>query len=488
MKAEPPKPAAPKPRRFFAFGKLAGSGLGRKLGAKLLIQVPGGSAIYRPVYWLYRAVGTTWYWARQRLTRPGFCMVGGIFVAAGISTDIENTVTYQCFASLVGFLIPAFVWSFFFRAKFSVTRQLPRFGTAGQPLYYTVQVQNLSRQNQNGLSLFEVLADPRPSFPEWLAFQIAESKRVRPFEVSNRRRTNPFRRGRVKEAQMPSLPAGGEGFANVEILPLRRGILHFTGVKLGRPDPLGLFRSFVKVPAPQSVLILPKRYPLQAIALPGAFRYQEGGVALASNVGRSDEFVSLRDYRHGDPLRHIHWRSWAKVGKPIVKEFEDEFFVRHALVLDTFDPEPNSEILEEAVSVAASFACTVLTQESLLDLLFVGNESYCFTTGRGLAHVDQMLEILASVKNCADKGFDVLEQLVLNHIAAVSGCICVLQRWDEPRQHLIKLLRSLGVPLLVLVLARPGEPKPEPGPMSDDPASFHVLQTGQIEQQLAALK
>jgi uncharacterized protein (DUF58 family) len=55
-------------------------------------------------------------------------------------------------------------------------------------------------------------------------------------------------------------------------------------------------------------------------------KYQQGGVALASNVGQSDEFVALRDYRQGDPLRHIHWRSWARAGKPVVKEFEDEFF------------------------------------------------------------------------------------------------------------------------------------------------------------------
>jgi uncharacterized protein (DUF58 family) len=59
---------------------------------------------------------------------------------------------------------------------------------------------------------------------------------------------------------------------------------------------------------------------------------------MASNIGQSEEFVSLREYRRGDPPRHIHWRSWAKAGKPIVKEFEDEFFVRHALVLDTFTP------------------------------------------------------------------------------------------------------------------------------------------------------
>ena len=222
---------------------------------------------------------------------------------------------------------------------------------------------------------------------------------------------------------------------------LRRGILRFTGVTLARPDPLGLFRAFCrKIAAPQTVLILPKRYPLPPIALPGAMKYQEGGVALAANVGRSEEFVALREYRHGDPLRHIHWRSWAKTGKPIVKEFEDEFFVRHALVLDTFDDEPNSEVLEEAVSVAASFACTVLTQESLLDLLFVGNQSYCFTAGRGLAHADQMLEILASVKNCADKNFATLERLVLNHVAVVSGCICVLQRWDGARTHFVENL------------------------------------------------
>jgi uncharacterized protein (DUF58 family) len=235
-------------------------------------------------------------------------------------------------------------------------------------------------------------------------------------------------------------------------------------------------------------LILPKRYPLPPIALPGAMRYQEGGVALAANVGRSEEFVALRDYRHGDPLRHIHWRSWAKTGKPIVKEFEDEFFVRHALVLDTFDDEPNSEVLEEAVSVAASFACTVLTQESLLDLLFVGNQSYCFTAGRGLAQADQMLEILASVRNCADKKFETLEHLVLNHISVVSGCICVLQRWDEARRNFVKKLRTLDIPLLVLVVVRPGEKKPDAGPLRDEPGTFHVLEIGHIEEKLGKLK
>jgi uncharacterized protein (DUF58 family) len=444
--------------------------------------------IYKLFYRAYRVTGGLWYWSRRRFTPPGLCVAAGFIVAGALGVDIENTVTYQVFALLLGFLSLAFACSFFFRAKFSVARSLPRAGTAGQPLHYRVAVKNLTAKNQTGLTLLEDLADPRPTFEDWLAFQLAEGKRVRPFRVAQRRRKNPFQLAASKAAEVPPMPANGGAEARVEIFPLRRGILRFTGVTIARPDPLGIFRSFIKISAPQTVLILPKRYALPSIALPGALRYQEGGVALAANVGRSEEFVALREYRHGDPLRHIHWRSWAKAGKPIVKEFEDEFFVRHALVLDTFDEEPNSEVLEEAVSVAASFACTILTQESLLDLLFVGNQSYCFTSGRGLAHADQMLEILASVKNCAGKKFEALEHLVLNHVSAVSGCICVLQRWDEARQNFVKKMRTLGLPLLVLVVIPPGEKRPDAGTMRDDPENFHVLETGRIGEELAKLK
>jgi len=444
--------------------------------------------LYKPIYWSYRATGGLWYWVQRRFTLAGISVAVGLCVAGAFGVDIENTVSYQSFALLLALLLFAGGFSFFFRAKFSVTRRLPRAGTAGQPLPYRVLVKNLTTKTQAGLTLLENLADPRPTFDNWLAFQLAEGRRVRPFRVAQRRRKNPFRMATIRAADIPPATANGEVEVRVEILPLRRGVLHFSGVTIARPDPFGLFRSFITLAAPQSVLILPKRYPLPPIALPGALRYQEGGVALAANIGRSEEFVALREYRRGDPLRHIHWRSWAKAGKPIVKEFEDEFFVRHALVLDTFDEEPNSEVLEEAVSVAASFACTILTQESLLDLLFVGHQSYCFTAGRGLAHADQMLEILASVKNCADKNFDVLESLVLNHISAVSGCICVLQRWDDTRQKLVKKLQTLGVPLLVLVVIPPGANKPEAGPMRETPENFHILEIGHIEEELAKLK
>jgi uncharacterized protein (DUF58 family) len=444
--------------------------------------------IYKPIYWSYRYSSGLWHWAGRRFTPAGLCVATGWVAAGVVGVDITNTVTYQSFALLFAFLIFSLACSLFFRARFSATRFLPRIGTAGQPLYYQVRLTNLTAKQQAGLTLLEDLTDPRPPYDEWLAHELAKNRRIRPFRVSNRREQSPFRAAKVKAAAVPPLAVGGEGSVPVELVPLRRGLLRFTGVTVACADPLGLFRSFNRVTAPQSILILPKRYPLPPIALPGQFRYQQGGVALAANVGCSEEFVSLRDYRHGDPLRHIHWRSWAKTGKPIVKEFEDEFFVRHALVLDTFTSEPHSEVLEEAVSVAASFACTVLTQESLLDLLFVGNESYCFTAGRGLGTADQMLEILASARNCADKPFAALEHLVFGHISLVSGCICIFQKWDETRRKFIEKLKALNVPVMVLMVVPPGGGiSGAGGTLRDAEGTLHVLEVGKIGEGLLKL-
>jgi len=443
---------------------------------------------FRILYWGYRFFSWSTYWTKRRYTPAGQGVLGGMMVAMLSGLDVENAVGYQAFTLLLALLVIAVVFSLRFRIAFTVERLLPRVATAGQPFTYRVAVRNLTGKSQSGLTLIEDLADPRPAFKEWREYKLDENRYSRHFRFNRGQLRNPFKVATVKEANLPVLPPNQQGETTVEMTAHRRGVVRFEGVTFARPDPFGLYRALRKSSLPQSVLVLPKRYPLPPIALPGSLKYQQGGVAMASNIGQSDEFVSLRDYRRGDPPRHIHWRSWAKVGKPIVKEFEDEFFVRHALVLDTFTKRPQSELFEEAVSVAASFACTVLTQESLLDLLFVGAEAYCFTAGRGLAHADQMLEILASVQPSYQQPFATLERAVLEHANVVSGVILVLLEWDELRQRFVEKLMMLGLPVLVMVVRPAGETTPlDLGPLADSPQSLHSLEIGRIEERLARL-
>lgn len=444
--------------------------------------------IFRLLYRFYRIISWMRYREARRFTRAGQMLLVGATVAAMLGFDPENSVGYQGFTLLLGMLLVSALFCVGFKVPFAAERLLPRFGTVGQPFTYHVRVRNLTRKPQTGLTLLEDLADVRPDFAQWKELQLDDQKHIRPFHLNQRRRGNPFLLAKLNEAVVPSLSPRQSGEAQVELTPLRRGIVRFESLTLARRDPMGLVRALHKVVLPSSVLILPKRYPLPPVALPGGLKYQRGGVAMASNVGQSDEFVALREYRRGDPMRHIHWRSWAKAGKPIVKEFEDEFFVRHALILDTFTERPHSDEFEEAVSVAASFACTVLTQESLLDLLFVERQAYCFTAGRGLAHADQMLEILASVQPCK-ASFATLDNLVVRHAAMVSGCIVVLLAWDEARRRLVEKLKVLGLPVLVLVIRPPGKSEPlDPGPMHDEPERLVSLEVGKIEEQLAGFK
>jgi len=436
----------------------------------------------RLAYRVYRVVSSLNYWATRRFTPAGWIVFVGLVLTGGMATDTEQSLGYQTFALLLCLSLAAVAVAPFFRARFSAERLLPRFGSAGQSLRYTVSVRNLTKRPQFGLQILDGLADPRPTLGEFIAMT-KPTKRRKSLRLAA---AQDIRRVRaIKPRPLPPLPPNREVGVEIELVPLKRGVLHFDSVTLARPDLFMLFRAFSTVKLAGSITILPKRYALPQIALPGSHRYQHGGVALAASIGESEEFVSLRDYRAGDPMRRIHWRSWAKVGRPVVKEFQDEFFVRHALILDTFTEPDGVAVFEEAVSVAASFACTIDTQESLLDLLFVGPQAFCFTIGRGVAHADQILELLASVRTCSDKPFTSLEQLVVEHSSAVSGCICIFLTWDEPRRQLVRKLNALGVPLLVLVIREKTSPPIER--RADDPESLHELEVGNIQADLAKL-
>jgi uncharacterized protein (DUF58 family) len=445
--------------------------------------------IFRSLYPIYRLFSAVRFWASRRFTPTGTALLVALLIVLPLAVDTENNVAYQAACLLCALLLVSTFFGWFVRTRLLVERRLPRYASAGEPLHYPVQIRNTSSRPQAGLIYLETFADARPPASEWVAFQRAEERRLRKIPVWRRQMRHPFRVARHQPVAIPILPSNQSAEVQVTLIPLRRGVLRFSGITIARPDPLGLFNALWKSSLPQSLLVLPRRYFVPAVALPGSLKYQQGGVAMASSVGQSDEFVSLREYRRGDPYRHIHWRSWAKTGLPIVKEHEDEFFVRHALVLDTFSSDPHSEAFEEVVSVAASFACTIQTQESLLDLLFAGTEAYCFTAGRGLGHADQLLEVLASVRaHDDDSRFALLEELVLNHGAQVSGCICVFLAWDEPRRELVRKLKMLGTPLLVLLVVEPGRGHDvDPGPLRDQPQNFRLLEVGSVNEGLATL-
>ena len=444
----------------------------------------------RIMYLLFHILSTIRHWLKRRFTAAGRFALACLVASAVIGLDTNLTMAYQVFTLLLSLIVLSFIARFFLRTRFAARRILPQFGTAGQPLAYRIVVSSKERGTLRDLVLEEDLVDPRPSYKEFSS--TADPGGIRQkgaFEFFGYSRWLDLvaakRCAEIKEQTVGALSRNSDCEVRVEFTPTQRGSVRFEGMTISKRDPLRLVKAGRTAPLRQSVLILPRRYPLPLVSLPGTRVYQQGGVSLAGSIGDSEEFVSLRDYRPGDPLRRIHWKSWARSGKPVVKEYQEEYFVRHALILDTFKAGVSPAVFEEAVSVAASFACTIETQESLLDLLFVGAEVYCVTVGRGVGRMEQALETLASVLPCETRPFEDLRVAVMERVAALSGCICILLSWDDERKRLVNGLREVGLPVLAIVIADPARP----GALRPDPArdQVHLIEVGRVGEGLALL-
>jgi uncharacterized protein (DUF58 family) len=254
-------------------------------------------------------------------------------------------------------------------------------------------------------------------------------------------------------------------------------------------DALGLSWRRITIAPPERLLVLPRRYPIPPQRPHGRRRLQPGGMGLAANIGDSQEFIGLREYRPGDSPRHIDWAAWARSGEPVVKEYQDEYFSRQALILDSFVPLVRREDFEAAVSVAASFVEPLQGNDSLLDLMFVADRAYTMTSGRGLLTSTALLEVLACVEPQPAGDFATLSQAAINHVPVLSAVLCVLLSWDRQRQNFVQQLRTFGLPVRVLIVSSLERPeKLALGPMVDRPQCLHHLDPQQIEAGLAHLQ
>ncbi len=393
-------------------------------------------------------------WLERRVTPAGAVVAATALAAAMLGVDTRASLAHFVFGAAVGLALVGFVARGRFRPALEIARRLPPFVTVGTPVRYAVSVRNRSRFALAGLSLEECLRQRYPTaaefarrrthasnwfdravgYPDWIDWL----RRLRGVETAS--------------APIPRLEPGQSAELALELRPVHRGTAVFESFGISRGEPLGLWRALRDVPAEEALVVLPRIFPVGWPAFAGSRHHQPGGISLASRVGDSEEFRSLREYRPGDPLRAIHWRSWARTGHPVVKEHQEEYFARHALVLDTAAIAADDEIFEGAVSVAASFAVAQRGTDSLLDLLLVGTETHCVTAGRGLGSTDSLLRVLAGVRPSPAESFGRLAQTVTAHAGAISSAILVLQRWDDDRARLVSLLAGIGIGVRIYVL------------------------------------
>ncbi len=195
----------------------------------------------------------------------------------------------------------------------------------------------------------------------------------------------------------------GAGEASYRVRLGRRGPIHVRGMRLRNSDPLGLFHWDAEHATEAEILVYPRVVPLPAGLVP---REQGGGQSPqreGSRRGESASFHGIREYRPGDPLRHVHWRSAARHGRLAVIEWEAEESVDAVLALDTGTdanvPIGAATALDVAAGLAASIAAEVLAAGDSVRLFQPGDRVEMLPILRGGAALPSVQERLARMES-----------------------------------------------------------------------------------------
>ncbi|MGY3127907.1 uncharacterized protein (DUF58 family) [Agrococcus sp. UYP33] len=143
----------------------------------------------------------------------------------------------------------------------------------------------------------------------------------------------------------------------------RRTILQVGPVRSVRGDPVGLLRRQVKWTDPVELYVHPKTVQLDETA-PGLIRDLEG--ITTRDLTNSDiAFHALRDYVAGDDRRYIHWKSSARTGQLMVRQFEQTRRSVLALGLSTaVDDYADPLEFETAISILGSVGLQAVRDET----------------------------------------------------------------------------------------------------------------------------
>ncbi len=175
---------------------------------------------------------------------------------------------------------------------------------------------------------------------------------------------------------------------------LRRGRYTVGPTTVMASDPFGLVTADTRSTDTAVLVVQPATTPLAPLALPIAWRDGSANFSHSVGVGGSDD-ASVREFRHGDDLRKIHWRSTAKSGALMVRQEERPWHGESLVLLDTRSTAyPGTAAGEES----AAFEWAISTAASISSHLAARGRRVAVVTGSGqVAHDDTtaILDLLA---------------------------------------------------------------------------------------------
>lgn len=274
---------------------------------------------------------------------------------------------------------------------------------------------------------------------------------------------------------VPSLQPGARQRVFARARFSARGAHHLDPFRVAPLVPLGLAQGSAVTTQGASFLVVPRIARVTQVTTPRNRRHQPGGIAGASRTGDASDLAGVRPYRAGDPLRDLHARSWARLGAPMVRQYQEEYFTRIGVVVDTDAHANSAPHLEAALSLSAGIIARLCSGEALVDVLITGEHTERLALGRHLASLERALDVLAAVQPTPCFATDRLLGQLGPHLARLSSVVLVALGWDDSRAAFVAAIEARGVGVLTVVVGELDEPTPHAHAVPLD-----VIRSGEI--------
>ena len=233
-----------------------------------------------------------------------------------------------------------------------------------------------------------------------------------------------------------------------------RGDFRFRTVRVTVSDVLGLFRRSGQVDAPGHVLVMPEPLQLQHITIRPLRTRGYAGPIPARIGGSGVDFFGVREYRMGDPMRWINWRTSARHPRAIfTNEFEQERIADVAIILDARQQTDvvmgGDSLFEYSVRATAALAEAFLSDGNRVGLLVYGRGLETTHPGYGKVQRERIMRALAYARTGSSLVFDSLDYLPARAFPAQSQIVFVSPLRAEDVRVLVRL-RAHGYQVLVV--------------------------------------
>lgn len=275
-----------------------------------------------------------------------------------IAATIRSGWLYLVSSLLFSLVIIGLITGFFATRKVELVREAPSEVFEGEPFDVRLRVANTGRAGRHLLSFRDTQFQGKVR-SGMLSRVRAQRAQFREFLRTGQAPTvlPDARDEHVKVVTVEDLPGGARLDATYEVRAPKRGVYDPAVIKVTSGGTFGSTEIRRRRQAGGSTTVFPKLFAIDSFHFDPRTSLAPVEPIEWSRKGIGQDYYGTREYFRGDSLKHIHWRSSARQGKLIVKEYEQELKPSVALVIALWNPSYGNDVhnsLEDGLRAAAS--------------------------------------------------------------------------------------------------------------------------------------